>query len=256
MAEYKGKRRSQEDTLVYGTLNEKYANCDWQLALQATVDELHSGLPRQAAYYSGTCMCCCIVIGKRVITANLGDSAAFIIARSQNDVIAQQLNELHNPIAGSKEHILCVASGLSVINDRIRSKAGSLAISRALGDRSTLRKYTQAIDIDYQEHTATEQNSFAVVACDGLTEVKSIEEVAQSAFAEPTIATLADDLAKAGLESGSTDNISVLVTPIEADSTIKVMVIFDGHGGAKIAQYAAQLFEATLKKQLEAQLIT
>ncbi|KAI9023780.1 phosphatase 2C-like domain-containing protein [Phycomyces nitens] len=112
-----------------------------------------------------------------LFVANAGDSRA-IISTTKGKAIP--LSQDHKPTL-KKEHFRITQAGDYIEFGRVN---GSLALSRALGDfefkkNSQLPPEKQAVtaDPDISEHELTDQDEFMVIACDGIWDCMTSQEV-------------------------------------------------------------------------------
>ena len=170
----------------------------------------------ESCYNVGSAAIICMILGDRIITANLGDSRAVLSRRGR----AIELSSDHKP---DKENELkrILANGGSVMLGRIHSK---LAVSRAFGDSEfklgdkggllSIEPEITQIFIDPFE------DEFIVIGCDGLFEAYSSQEIVTNikkklAVMPPTeqdpnrvIRELVND---AVFENRTTDNVTALL---------------------------------------------
>jgi serine/threonine protein phosphatase PrpC len=178
---------------------------------------------------SGCTACCCLLQEERharvIYTAHLGDSRA-VLARggTATRLTSATDHKATDPLEGKR----VIEAGGQIINDRVN---GMLAMTRALGDH--ILKMPQ-LPNDVVSHipdiTSTDlnaQDSFVIVACDGLFDVVSDQEAVDLVIDSlrelepwkeqlhregrslPQI--LARMLVEEALAHGSTDNVSCVV---------------------------------------------
>lgn len=145
-----------------------------------------------------------ILVGDRLLVANVGDSRAVLSRRGE----AVQLSIDHKPDRQDERKRIEDAGGVVMWGGTWRV-GGILALSRAFGDR-LLKRYVVA-DPEIQEEQITRDVEFLVIASDGLWDVISNEEAVSivQSIEEPMDA--AKSLTKAAFRKGSADNISCLV---------------------------------------------
>jgi len=152
----------------------------------------------------GTTAASFYILDDRFIAANVGDSK-IIIGTTQGVV---SLSKDHKPnLPEEKKRIESL--GGEVIVYGVPRVQGVLAISRALGD-AFLKPYVSAEPRIVEGHLGRE-NDFVIIACDGVWDVLSPENVIQIARKAQNIQAAADLIKTEALEHGSTDNISVIV---------------------------------------------
>lgn len=192
---------------------------------------------------SGSTAVCALITPGHIFLANCGDSRA-IVCRDKGKVhCATQDHKPINPI--EKERIQ--NAGGSVMIQRVN---GSLAVSRALGDfeYKNVRdkgpcEQLVSPEPEISEIVRSDTDEFLVLACDGIWDVMSNEELAE--FVSNRM-TLTDDLMEicnsivdTCLFKGSRDNMSI--------------VIITFNGAPKVCE-VAQKREAELDSLLEAKI--
>lgn len=162
-----------------------------------------------------------LVTNDTLFVANAGDSRAVVATvRKHKSESIRRLSTDHKPDLPSEEQRIREAGGtvtkINAFNGRVIARVnGVLAVSRALGD-VFLQPYVTA-EPEVTEHrlrAGRGEQETLIVACDGLWDVLSDEEVfdlldASQVHDDPRAA--AELLRKAALERNSTDNISVVV---------------------------------------------
>merc|ERR1711991_209566 len=180
-----------------------HVNFREQIDLGLTPAEVgYSGSTVAAAYLTGSGE------GRMLHTANCGD-ARIVLCRSGK---AQRLTVDHKGTDPDEVKRIQEAGGLVVLN-RV---SGILAVTRSLGD---LKMKEYVIGEPYCEDTPlVAGDTYVVVACDGLWDVASDQEVCdvltappEEGAAPPTAQTLANKLLLKALKQGTTDNESILV---------------------------------------------
>ncbi|OMJ67984.1 hypothetical protein SteCoe_34706 [Stentor coeruleus] len=123
----------------------------------------------------GSAAIVCLILGDRIITANLGDSRAVLCRNGQ----AIELSIDHKP-DNSKELNRILSHGGSVMLGRIDSK---LAVSRAFGDfqfKNGSRGSLVSIEPDItQIFINPVEDEFLVIGCDGLFEAYSSQDLVE-----------------------------------------------------------------------------
>lgn len=153
---------------------------------------------------SGTAAATFHILDDHFLAANVGDSRV-VIGTSAGAV---QLTKDHKP-GLPEERSRIEALGGRVISWDIPRVEGMLAMSRALGD-SELKPYVSP-EPRIVEGLFGSENDFVVVACDGVWDVLTLQEVMATVreVTEPNQA--AQKIVALALASGSTDNVSVIV---------------------------------------------
>ncbi|KAM3569183.1 hypothetical protein VYU27_008710 [Nannochloropsis oceanica] len=211
---------------------------------------------------SGSTAVICLVTPSLVACANLGDSRAVLLARkggSDDDIDdpsaplslhALPLSFDHKPELESEKQRVEAAGGLvkgmnvapdkdsaPVLIWRVYPREGtadSLAMTRALGDFAYKRKLGLGVEEqmiiplpDVHLHPRGPADEFLVLACDGVWDVFSNDEIAvyvenhvnatrDGGRKSTYLAELADDIVKESMRRGSRDNITALVVRLRA----------------------------------------
>ena len=142
--------------------------------------------------------------GNKIICLNIGDSRALIVRK---DGSAFHLSYDHKPYERSELERIRDESGF-VIDDRT---CGILAISRAIGDFSI--KGVSSIPY-ICEYELNEFDSKIVLACDGVFDVLSVDEVGKIVQSESDPSIASHKLRNNAFAKQSQDNISVIVVNI------------------------------------------
>ena len=140
-------------------------------------DEDLLGDPAHARDPSGcTAVAALITADKRLFVANAGDSRSVISVKGE----VKALSYDHKP-SSDTERARIVGAGGYIEYGRVN---GNLALSRALGDFEFKKNYAltpqkQVItaDPDVMEHAITEEDEFLVLACDGIWDCLSSQQV-------------------------------------------------------------------------------
>jgi serine/threonine protein phosphatase PrpC len=167
------------------------------------------------------CTCvCCLVLDGTVHFANIGDSEGMLISIENGNVITHNMTKPHKANEPSEKERIESLGG-HVFFGRLY---GSLAVSRSFGDAIYKRPKTSKDFVSWEPFTITETltpaHKYMVLACDGLFDVMSQQEVAEfthSLFASGHDATsVAKSLViKAIKELQTEDNVTVIVVKIE-----------------------------------------
>lgn len=181
---------------------------------------------RRFRYDDGTTACAALVLNKRIIVANAGDSRAIIVQR-QGKVVAMSSDHKPNR-TDEKERIRQLGGSVFLVG--VWRVEGILAVSRAIGDR-VLKRYVTPVP-DIKERTVGPQDRFLVIASDGLWDVMSNEEVADFVYKLSDPQKAASILVEYAYMCGSTDNITVTVV----DLTNPASVAQAGNSGGKAVQ--------------------
>ncbi|KAJ6218576.1 hypothetical protein RDWZM_009733 [Blomia tropicalis] len=163
---------------------------------------------------SGSTAVCALISPTHFFFANCGDSRG-VLSRNGQTIFSTQDHKPINPT--EKERIQ--RAGGSVMIQRVN---GSLAVSRALGDfqykKATNRKATEQLVSPEPEVTVfkrDENDEFLVLACDGIWDVMTNEEVSDFVRHQlrihSNLETICSSIIDTCLHKGSTDNMSVVL---------------------------------------------
>lgn len=142
-----------------------------------------------------------------IFTANAGD-ARIVLCR---DGKGERLTVDHKP-SNEDEHKRITDMGCAISE---KGKVGGvLAITRSFGDRQ-LKKWIISEPFT-KETIIQEQDTHLIIACDGLWDVVTDDEVAAliKENKDKTPQELSDLLVKTALEKGTTDNLSIIVVAL------------------------------------------
>nr|CAG4650870.1 EOG090X03VW [Simocephalus serrulatus]SVE94159.1 EOG090X03VW [Simocephalus serrulatus] len=178
---------------------------------------------------SGSTAVCTLISPTHFYIANCGDSRAVLCRNGEPAVSTMD----HKPTVAAEKKRIQEAGG-SVMIHRVN---GSLAVSRALGDfeyksvegRGPTEQLVSPAPEIYVESRKPDEDQFLVLACDGIWDVMTNEDLCKFIHHQLTIT---DDLAKVSsavvdncLFKGSRDNMSiVLITFPAAPKPIKEIV--------------------------------
>lgn len=167
---------------------------------------------------SGSTAICAIVAPKYIYFANCGDSRAVL----SRDATTPFSTMDHKPIIPAEKERIQNAGG-SVMIQRVN---GSLAVSRALGDfeyKNVEGKgpceqlVSPEPEIFVEERTETDE--FAVLACDGIWDVMSNEElcdfVRDRMQLSDNLETVCNEVLDTCLYKGSRDNMSIVIIVLQ-----------------------------------------
>ena len=190
-------------------------NCIQQAFL--TIDANLHLVPEMATGqdHSGCTAICSFITPNHIIVANAGDSRS-VLGKNQKTV---PMSFDHKPFDELEKARIESANGM-VRNKRVN---GDLAVSRALGDfvykdRHDLTPMQQKVspypDIKIEERDGTEE--FLVIACDGIWDVMSNDDLCQYiryllSIGETDLGLVVEELLDHCLELGSRDNMSAII---------------------------------------------
>ncbi|KAJ7524289.1 hypothetical protein O6H91_18G085600 [Diphasiastrum complanatum] len=145
-----------------------------------------------------------VLVGDRLIVANLGDSRVVLCKGGQ----AVPLSTDHKPNRLDERQRIEEAGGVVLWAGTWRV-GGILAVSRAFGDRS-LKKYISA-DPEIQEEVIKEDVEFLILASDGLWDVITNKDAVTLVRTIPDPESAARRLSDEASRKGSADNITTIV---------------------------------------------
>jgi len=169
---------------------------------------------------SGTTAVGALITDKYIIIANCGDSRG-VICVGGSPALATQDHKPSNEI--EKERIQ--NAGGSVMIQRVN---GSLAVSRALGDfeyknvegRLPTEQLVSPEPEFYIKERNPEKDEFLVLACDGVWDVMSNEDICQFISARmrvnENLETICNEVIDTCLYKGSRDNMSIIIIAFPA----------------------------------------
>eukprot|EP00996_Jenningsia_fusiforme_P006152 NODE_735_length_1941_cov_12.185518_g681_i0.p1 GENE.NODE_735_length_1941_cov_12.185518_g681_i0~~NODE_735_length_1941_cov_12.185518_g681_i0.p1 ORF type:complete len:474 (+),score=115.58 NODE_735_length_1941_cov_12.185518_g681_i0:233-1654(+) len=176
----------------------------------------------------GSTLAVVLLIGDTLIAANVGDSE-IVLNRGGEPVI---LSTVHNMRKNPEEEERILGLGGRVLHKRLghpnlNPHIFNIAVTRAIGDlmwkdeEITGGKPSGLIPQPHiQSLTLTENDSFVVIACDGLFDVMTHAEViafvaSQLALPEGSTQKASEELVAEAMRRQSTDNITVIVVSLE-----------------------------------------
>ena len=153
---------------------------------------------------SGTAAANLYIIGDRFLVANAGDTRIIIGTKKGFSLLTKD----HKPDL-PEEKVRIESLGGRVLSYGAPRVEGVLAMSRALGDTG-LKPYICS-EPRIVEGYLGKENDYAVLACDGVWDVLTHDDVIQTvrAVIDPRVAS--EEISKKALDQGSTDNITVIV---------------------------------------------
>ena len=153
---------------------------------------------------SGTTAANLYIIGDRFLAANAGDTRVIIGTRKG----FSSLTKDHKPDL-PEERARIESLGGRVVSYGAPRVEGVLAMSRALGDTG-LKPYVSG-EPRIVEGYLGKENDYAVLACDGVWDVLTPDEVIKIVRAAIDPWRASEEISKKALDCGSTDNITVIV---------------------------------------------
>lgn len=170
---------------------------------------------------SGTTAVCALISEKYILFINCGDSRGVLSADGAKPVLATQDHKPSNP--PERERIQ--NAGGSVMIQRVN---GSLAVSRALGDfeyknvdgKGPTEQLVSPEPEFYYKTREPEKDEFLVLACDGVWDVMTNEDICNFIAARMRITDdleqIANEVIDTCLHKGSRDNMSIIIIAFPA----------------------------------------
>jgi len=170
---------------------------------------------------SGTTAVCALITEKHVLFSNCGDSRGVLSSGGANPVLCTQDHKPSNP--PERERIQ--NAGGSVMIQRVN---GSLAVSRALGDfeyknvdgKGPTEQLVSPEPEFYLKERLADEDEFLVLACDGVWDVMTNEDICQFVAARMRITDdlehIANEVIDTCLHKGSRDNMSIIIIAFPA----------------------------------------
>jgi len=145
-----------------------------------------------------------IIVGDRLLVANVGDSRAVISKGGQAIAVSRD----HKPDQSDERQRIEDAGGFVMWAGTWRV-GGVLAVSRAFGDK-LLKQYVVA-DPEIKEEVVDSSLEFLILASDGLWDVVTNEEAVAMVKPIQDPQEAADKLLQEASKRGSSDNITVVI---------------------------------------------
>ncbi|MCO5606415.1 hypothetical protein L7F22_060603 [Adiantum nelumboides] len=173
---------------------ESYQQTDSEF-LQEEINQKHD---------AGSTASTAILVGDRLLVANVGDSRAVVCRGST----AYALSEDHKPNRKDERQRIEKAGGVVIWAGTWRV-GGILAVSRAFGDRF-LKQFVVA-EPELQEETIDDGVKFLILASDGLWDVVSNQDAVTLVEAIPDAEEAAKSLVNEAICKGSADNVTCII---------------------------------------------
>lgn len=207
---------------------------DLATAMDATTTDMAKALEN---YVMGTTLVAAASHHSQVVTANVGDSRAYLVIElAPGQFQIQRMNRDHKP-EDPDERALIEANGGRVTFDGHCHRVGNaLNMSRSLGDRLVTGKLSQA-DLSYFS-VPPDKRSWVILCSDGFTEVGNEETVRRIVEDYPP-EVWAKIMAAVAFSNGSRDNISINVAPVSKSDEVIASFVADGHCGSGLSSDGA-----------------
>jgi len=191
-------------------------------ALHRAFVQVDAAMLAQHEWPDGSTGAVLLMMGPLVLAANCGDAEVVLV---QEGAAAECVTLKHKPNAPSERKRIQAAGGF-VIFGRV---GGTLAVSRAFGDRPFKSPHSQtpsdlvSVSPYISAVLLTDAPRYAIVACDGLFDVFSYEDMASKVdevlAEDDTPVAVAEAMCSAALDAGSLDNVTVVYVPLDEDSS-------------------------------------
>ncbi|KAK9070984.1 hypothetical protein SSX86_009552 [Deinandra increscens subsp. villosa] len=153
---------------------------------------------------AGSTACTAILVGNRLLVANVGDSRAVVCKNGKAVAVSRD----HKPDRSDERKRIQDAGGFVMWAGTWRV-GGILAVSRAFGDK-LLKRFVVA-DPEIEEEEVDGCLEFLVLGSDGLWDVVSNEEAVEMVKPVSSPEEAAEMLMQEALKRGSADNVTVVV---------------------------------------------
>lgn len=188
--------------------------------LTTAFEEFDEELRKKKLYGSGSCAIVAIIQGDELHLVNLGDSRGIVFDETGTIVLQSVDNKPDDP----REAKRIKAAGGRVIYEGVYRVTAphlevAMAVSRAFGDfdfkpQGSEDKYLISSTPDVYHHRIRADEKLTIfLACDGLWDVFSSQQVADRLVENRTIGTC-ENMAQVAYEKGSEDNITTLLIEV------------------------------------------
>ncbi|XP_042014678.1 probable protein phosphatase 2C 51 isoform X2 [Salvia splendens] len=184
-------------------------------ALLRTIQDIDSEFSKQAldkGYVSGSTATVALLFEGQLLVANVGDSKALLCSKygdSSKQVYVEELTRDHHPDREDEKTRIEAAGGF-ITRYGVPRVNGILALSRAIGD-VYFKRFGVTAEAEVTSWKAfTSENSYLVVASDGVFETLTPKDVCRLLHNEGS-SSLPERIIRRALETGSMDNLSAIV---------------------------------------------
>ncbi len=190
---------------------------DMKQCLKNAFDKINNNLNSVISAFTGSTALVCIIAGKEIYVANVGDSRA--ILNKGSSVI--EITRDHKPDDLEEQRLITRKGGRVEIDQYgIPRVNGVLSLSRAIGDKYLQNHISNEPDI--KSFDLTPENKFIVIATDGLWDVFTNEEVNHIIFTHfdksisirKSLNTIGNILLSNARIRGSGDNITIIIVSL------------------------------------------
>ncbi|XP_047954839.1 probable protein phosphatase 2C 51 isoform X1 [Salvia hispanica] len=184
-------------------------------ALLRTIQDIDSEFSKQAldkGYVSGSTATVALLFEGQLLVANVGDSKALLCSKhgdSSKQVYVEELTRDHHPDREDEKTRIEAAGGF-ITRYGVPRVNGILALSRAIGD-VYFKRFGVTAEAEVTSWKAfTSENSYLVVASDGVFETLTPKDVCRLLHNKGS-SSLPEQIIRRAFETGSMDNLSAIV---------------------------------------------
>ncbi|XP_042018406.1 probable protein phosphatase 2C 51 [Salvia splendens] len=184
-------------------------------ALLRTIQDIDSEFSKQAldkGYVSGSTAIVALLFEGQLLVANIGDSKALLCSKhgdSSKQVYVEELTRDHHPDREDEKARIEAAGGF-ITRYGVPRVNGILALSRAIGD-VYFKRFGVTAEAEVTSWKAfTSENSYLVVASDGVFETLTPKDVCRLLHSKGS-SSLPERIIRHAFETGSMDNLSAIV---------------------------------------------
>ncbi|KAL1539725.1 protein-serine/threonine phosphatase [Salvia divinorum] len=185
-------------------------------ALLRTIQDIDSEFSKQAlekGYVSGSTAAVALLFEGQLLVANVGDSKALLCSKygdSTEEVSVEELTRDHHPDREDEKTRIEAAGGF-IVQYGVPRVNGILALSRAIGD-VYLKRFGVTAEAEVTSWKAfTPENSYLVVASDGVFETLTPTDVCRLLHNKGSSSSLPERIIHRAFKTGSMDNLSAIV---------------------------------------------
>jgi protein phosphatase 1L len=177
-------------------------------AAYALTDQEYLEIDEEKRNNDGCTGCTCLVIGRRLITAHVGDSRAVLGSADGKHVVV--LSDDHKPCRPDELERIKEAGGDVRYSSSCSRVEGVLAVSRSFGNRKMKHLIIPHPELR-EDALKAGKGDCLVIATDGVWDVLSNEEAVKLAVQHDDMEEAAIALVAKAYSKGSQDNISCIV---------------------------------------------
>lgn len=187
-----------------------------------------------------------------IVTSNVGDSRIILMAKKNNTFVAKRLTWDHKPYEEVEFQRIKNTGGHVLLLDTYRLN-GVLAVSRALGDAQVGPGLSNKPDITWSD-VSHYREGYIIACTDGITDALDEIDIVTIFKSENRLSEFASMICKEAYRCGSTDNVTVIITPLSHMNNSAIFgFVTDGHGGSEVADYIQANFAIIFYKQIVSQ---